>query len=80
MAVLGRNSRAKVPTNMSYMQFQQQCEDCKKTWNAAFGIVGTTYIAQPPEVCPYCGSKNLVKIADEWKTETGILRVVDKEE
>ena len=42
---------------MSYMQFQQQCDDCGKSWNAAFGIVGTTYIAQPPKKCPHCGSE-----------------------
>jgi DNA-directed RNA polymerase subunit RPC12/RpoP len=49
---------------VSYMQFQQQCKDCKKHWNAAFGIVGTTQIAAPPVVCPYCGSSNLTKFAD----------------
>jgi DNA-directed RNA polymerase subunit RPC12/RpoP len=49
------------------MQFQQRCEDCKATWNAAFGIVGTTYIAQPPTECPHCKSKNIVHHADGWK-------------
>jgi hypothetical protein len=24
---------------MSYMQFQQRCKACQKSWNAAFGIV-----------------------------------------
>jgi hypothetical protein len=51
---------------MSYMQFQQQCEDCGESWNAAFGIVGTTYIAQPPTECPYCNSPKIKKIADYW--------------
>jgi hypothetical protein len=37
---------------VSYMQFQQQCKDCKKHWNAAFGIVGTTQIAAPPRGVP----------------------------
>jgi len=52
---------------MSYMQFQQRCKACQKSWNAAlFGIVGTTYIAQPPTECPYCGSTELEKIEDHW--------------
>lgn len=54
---------------MSYMQFQQQCEDCGNHWNAAFGIVGTTQIAAPPAKCPHCGSVNLKKIADNWEWE-----------
>lgn len=49
-----------------------------KTWNAAFGIVGTSYIAQPPEVCPYCGSTNLTKIADGWSDRN--LEVWDKQQ
>lgn len=48
---------------MSYQQFQQQCVSCAKTWNAAFGVVGKTQIATPPTQCPYCGSKELMKIA-----------------
>lgn len=51
---------------MSYMQFQQECKECHKTWNAAFGIVGTTQIAAPPEKCPHCGCTELTKIADHW--------------
>lgn len=52
---------------MSYMQFQQRCQECKKEWNAAFGIVGVTQIAAPPKVCPYCKSDKLEKIANGWK-------------
>jgi Zn finger protein HypA/HybF involved in hydrogenase expression len=52
---------------MSYMQFQQQCQDCKESWNAAFGIVNMTQIASPPTECPHCHGKNLIKIADGWK-------------
>jgi DNA-directed RNA polymerase subunit RPC12/RpoP len=51
---------------MSYMQFQQKCLDCSETWNAAFGIVGTSIIAQPPDKCPKCGSKNITRFADGW--------------
>jgi hypothetical protein len=51
---------------MSYMQFQQECKECHKTWNAAFGIVGTTQIAAPPEKCPHCGCTELETIADHW--------------
>ena len=51
---------------MSYMQFQQRCKDCDEHWNAAFGIVGTTIIAQPPAECPKCGSTKLTRMADGW--------------
>lgn len=53
---------------MSYQQFRQHCLDCKEWWNAAFGIVGTTYIAEPPTKCPRCGSKRIEKLADGWET------------
>lgn len=49
---------------MSYIQFQQKCNDCGKVWNAAFGIVNNYQIAAPPEKCPYCGGKNFNKVAD----------------
>jgi len=51
---------------MSFITFRQQCDECLESWNAAFGIVGTTQIAAPPTKCPKCGSENLSKIADEW--------------
>ena len=51
---------------MSYITFQQQCQDCKATWNTAFGIVGITFIATTPVICPKCGSANLTKFADGW--------------
>lgn len=54
---------------MSYMQFQQRCEDCGKHWNAAFGVVGMTVIAAPPNACPHCGSRNIVKHADGFEFE-----------
>ena len=53
---------------MSYMQFQQECLDCKRSWNATFGIVGMTQIAAPPVKCPYCQSDRIQKCADGWKT------------
>jgi hypothetical protein len=52
---------------MSFMQFQQRCEACRAEWNAAFGIVGRSIIAEPPVKCPKWGSKAITKIADEWK-------------
>ena len=52
---------------MSYIPFQQKCSDCQAEWNAAFGVVGMTVIAQPPVVCPECGSANITKMADGWK-------------
>lgn len=51
---------------MSYQQFTVQCRGCGKQMNTAFGIVGITQIAAPVQVCPDCGSKELVKIADGW--------------
>jgi DNA-directed RNA polymerase subunit RPC12/RpoP len=56
---------------MSYMQFRQHCLDCKEEWNAAFGIVGTSYIAQPPTACPKCKSKNIEEFAKGWKMDDG---------
>jgi hypothetical protein len=62
---------------VSYIQFQQKCKACGESWNAAFGIVGTTQIAAPPKVCPHCGSDQLTKLADGWapqniKTRCGL--------
>ena len=52
---------------MSFQQFQQRCEDCGEEWNAAFGVVGTTILAEAPQKCPKCGSANLKTIAHGWK-------------
>lgn len=61
---------------MSFIPFQQACKSCGKSWNAVFGIVGTSYIGGPPVVeCPHCGSSDLEKIADGWKMEE---KTVDK--
>ena len=54
---------------MSYQQFQQKCKDCEATWNAAFGIVGTTVIAEPPHNCPKCQSTNVEFHKPGWKWE-----------
>lgn len=56
---------------MSYMQFRQRCDDCQKQWNAAFGIVGTTMIAEPPRECPHCGSVNIKHVANGWLMNDG---------
>jgi len=64
---------------MSYMQFRQGCRDCQKWWNAAFGIVGTAIIAQPPELCPHCGSANIHHIAHGWDTAPGEPTVKDQD-
>jgi len=52
---------------MSFIQFRDRCQDCGLEWNAAFGMVMTSIIAQPPTQCPGCGSKNFRKVAYEWK-------------
>lgn len=54
---------------MSYQQFQQKCRECGKTWNAAFGIVGTTIIAEPPKVCPYCKSDKIEHYATDGRRQ-----------
>jgi hypothetical protein len=54
---------------MSYMMFQQQCKSCDHKWNAAFGIVGMTVIAAPPEKCPACQSTEIEKVADKWEVD-----------
>lgn len=59
---------------MSYIQFQQQCKDCKEHWNAAFGIFGTTQIAAPPDKCPHCGSYKLEKFVDGWTWNSPVLQ------
>ena len=51
------------------MQFRQQCVACKKIWNAAFGMVGTTLIAEPPEKCPHCGSAQIIHYAPGWDAQ-----------
>lgn len=52
---------------MSYIQFQQRCQDCGAEWNAAFGIAGMTQIAAPPKQCPRCQSERLEQLALGWK-------------
>lgn len=54
---------------MSYIQFQQQCDDCHERWNAAFGIVGMTQIAAPPTSCPRCKSPRIRKVGDGWASD-----------
>lgn len=49
--------------------FQQRCDDCKREWNAAFGITGTVYTALPPTSCEYCKSTKITRIAEGWKKD-----------
>lgn len=51
---------------MSYIQSTIQCQTCHKTYNVAFGIVGTTVIASWPTACPNCGGKELIKVSNGW--------------
>ncbi len=41
---------------MSYVRYEVQCDKCKVIATTAFGIVGTTIIAEPIENCE-CGGK-----------------------
>lgn len=40
---------------MSYITYQVKCSRCGEIYNTAFGIVGTTLIADPLKKCPTCG-------------------------
>jgi len=51
---------------MSYIQSTLKCEDCGYEMNVAFGVVGTTLIADHPKECPECKSIKLKKISDGW--------------
>lgn len=42
---------------MSFMMYDVECEKCSKKMRTSFGIVGTTQIATPIQVCPDCGGK-----------------------
>jgi hypothetical protein len=35
--------------------------------NVAFGLVGSTFIAEWPTQCPTCGLSQFTKIADKWE-------------
>ena len=52
---------------MSYIQSVIQCGECGKKMNVAFGIVGTSIIAEWPRACPQCNGSQFTKIADEWQ-------------
>ncbi len=52
---------------MSYIQSRIRCNKCGKEMNVAFGIVGTSIIAEWPKVCPACQHDEFTKIADHWK-------------
>lgn len=62
---------------MSYQQFRQQCHDCKLIWNAAFGMVHTTIIAEAPKSCPGCGSPNISHYAHGWDYDLWDMQAID---
>jgi Zn finger protein HypA/HybF involved in hydrogenase expression len=47
---------------MSFITSVLQCQKCKEKINVAFGIVGSTKIADWPSKCPYCQSPRLKEI------------------
>ena len=51
---------------MSYIMSTLKCGDCGHEMNVAFGVQGTTLIAQHPKCCPDCGGEHLTRIADGW--------------
>ena len=54
---------------MSFIQSTIKCQKCNKEMNVAFGISGTTVIADGgPKDCPDCHGK-LVKISDGWNAK-----------
>lgn len=38
-----------------------KCNKCDEVWDTAFGIVGSTQIAEPTTKCPYCFSDDIEK-------------------
>lgn len=52
---------------MSYITSQLGCNECGFEMNVAFGIQGSTIIAQHPRECPKCKSEQLLEIAHGWK-------------
>jgi hypothetical protein len=53
---------------MSPITFQQECQNCHKTWTVTFGIVGIATISDAPAVCPNCGSN---KVHGKWDIPEG---------
>lgn len=54
---------------MSFIMSTVQCTLCGKQMNVAFGIVGTTMIADGgPKYCPHCHGE-LKHIADGWHAD-----------
>lgn len=56
---------------MSFIRFREKCEACDEEWNAAFGILGTQIIAEPPKKRPNCGSEKIKRIDWVWKDNNG---------
>lgn len=54
---------------MSFITSTLKCEKCGYEMNVAFGIVGTTQIAEHPRECPKCKSEKLSKISDGWNAK-----------
>ena len=52
---------------MSFITYVVECPKCKERFNTAFGIQGTTLIADPLRECPDCKIK-VVKVHDGWDT------------
>ena len=52
---------------MSFITYTMACKKCEKDWNSAFGIVGSTVIADGgPTKCPHCNSSEIFKKSDGW--------------
>lgn len=54
---------------MSYIMSTIKCGGCSLEMNVAFGIQGTTLIAQWPKECPDCKSKDLKEISQGWNAK-----------
>jgi len=39
---------------MSFIIYKVECKICGHKFNTAFGIVGTTMVAEPAKRCPKC--------------------------
>lgn len=56
---------------MSYIMDTIQCPECKKYMNVAFGIVGSTQVAQWPTKCAFCDNKDnaFIKVSAMWHAD-----------
>lgn len=65
---------------MSFIMDTVKCSECKRHMNVAFGIVGTSPIAEWPTECAFCKAKPpFEKVSGGWHAaEDGGLKEEEK--